>query len=155
MKSTARTSPKALDTNDLDWNFGTEASRLHSWDPAVESKGSMRRTHEGIGQSHVGRTRRSGRQRARVRGPDRRGSGEGDGGLEEGRERVDEDGVVWNFEVSQGAQVYASGASHKSKMLVSSGEKTTMDDFVREGHNVNVHYREQGGVRTITRLRVR
>jgi hypothetical protein len=30
-----------------------------------------------------------------------------------------------------------------------------MDDFVREGHNVNAHYREQDGVRTITKLRVR
>ena len=68
---------------------------------------------------------------------------------------VDEDGVVWDFEVSQGARVYASGASHKSKMLVSSGSKTTMDEFVREGHYVNVHYREQDGVRTITKLRVR
>ena len=46
---------------------------------------------------------------------------------------VDEDGTVWNFEVSQGAQVYASGATHKSQMLISSGSKTTMDDFVREG----------------------
>ena len=36
---------------------------------------------------------------------------------------VDEDGVVWNFEVSQGAQVYAAGASHKSKMLASSGPR--------------------------------
>jgi hypothetical protein len=68
---------------------------------------------------------------------------------------VDDDGVVWNFEVSQGAQVYATGASHKSQRLVSSGSKTTMDDFVREGHNVDVHYREQDGVRTITKLRVR
>ena len=68
---------------------------------------------------------------------------------------VDEDGVVWNFEVSQGAQVYASGATHKSQMLVASGSKTTMDDFVREGQYVNVHYREQDGVRTLTKVRVR
>jgi hypothetical protein len=68
---------------------------------------------------------------------------------------VDDDGVVWNFEVSQGAQVYATGATHKSQMLVSSGIKTTMDDFVREGQYVNVHYRDQDGVRTITKLRVR
>jgi len=68
---------------------------------------------------------------------------------------IDGDGVVWNFEVAQGAQVYATGASHKSQMLVSSGSKTTMDDFVREGHNVNVHFREQDGARTITKLRVR
>jgi hypothetical protein len=65
-----------------------------------------------------------------------------------------EDGVVWTFEVSQGAQVYATGASHKSRMLASSGSKTTMDEFVREGQYVTVHYREQDGTRTITKLRV-
>lgn len=68
---------------------------------------------------------------------------------------ADEDGVVWIFEVSQGAQVYAAGASHKSRSLASSGSKTTMDDFVREGQYVTVHYREQDGTRYLTKLRVR
>jgi len=68
---------------------------------------------------------------------------------------ADEDGVVWNFEVSQGAQVYATGATHKSAMLTSSGRPTTMDNFVREGHHVVVYYREEDGTRYITKLRVR
>ena len=46
---------------------------------------------------------------------------------------VDKDGVASTFEVTQGARVYAEGATHKSQMLASSGKKTTMDDFVREG----------------------
>ena len=65
-----------------------------------------------------------------------------------------ENGAVWTFEVAQGARVYAQGASHKSQRLVSNGKKTTMGDFVREGHNVTVHYREQDGTRYITSLRV-
>ena len=68
---------------------------------------------------------------------------------------ADEDGVVWNFEVVQGAQVYAAGASHKSEMLASSGRPTTMDSFVREGQYVIVHFREEYGTRYLTRLRVR
>jgi hypothetical protein len=64
-----------------------------------------------------------------------------------------EDGTAWTFEVSQGAQVYARGASHKSQMLASSGRKTTMDDFVREGQYVTVYYSEQDGTRTLNRLR--
>lgn len=67
---------------------------------------------------------------------------------------ADDDGSVWTFEVAQGAQVYAGGASHKSRMLASSGKKTTMDDFVRQDQYVTVHYREQDGTRTITKLRV-
>ena len=39
-------------------------------------------------------------------------------------------------------------------MLVSSGRETTMGDFVREGHYVTVHYREQDGTRYIAKLRV-
>ena len=65
-----------------------------------------------------------------------------------------ENGVVWTFEVTQGARVYAEGATHKSQMLASSGKKATMNDFVREGHYVTVHYREQDGTRYLTTLRV-
>ena len=65
-----------------------------------------------------------------------------------------DDGAVWTFEVTQGARVYAQGAGHKSRMLASSGKKTTMDDFVREGQFVTVHYREQDGARYVTSLRV-
>lgn len=67
---------------------------------------------------------------------------------------AEEGGAVWTFEVTEGAQVYARGGTHKSQMLVSSGKKTTMDDFVREGHYVTVYYREQDGTRYITKLRV-
>ena len=65
-----------------------------------------------------------------------------------------DDGAVWAFEVTQGARVYAQGAGHKSRMLVSSGKLTTIDDFVREGHYVTVYYREQDGTRYLTSLRV-
>jgi hypothetical protein len=65
-----------------------------------------------------------------------------------------EDGAVWTFEVTQGARVYGVGASHKSRMLRSSGRPTTLDDFVREGQHVTVHYREQDGMRYIKELRV-
>jgi hypothetical protein len=65
-----------------------------------------------------------------------------------------EDGAVWTFEVTQGARVYAEGAGHKSRMLTSSGRKTTVDDFVREGHYVTVHYRVQDGTRYLTSLHV-
>jgi hypothetical protein len=68
---------------------------------------------------------------------------------------TDDDGVVWNFEVSPGAHVYAVGASRKSEMLASSGRPTTMDEFVREGQYVRVRYREEYGTRYVTRLRVR
>ena len=50
--------------------------------------------------------------------------------------------------------MYAQGASHKSRMLASSGRTTTLDEFVREGHHVTVHYREQGGARQVTKLHV-
>ena len=50
--------------------------------------------------------------------------------------------------------MYAEGATHRSQMLASSGKKTTLDDFVREGNYVTVHYREEYGTRSITRLRV-
>jgi hypothetical protein len=65
-----------------------------------------------------------------------------------------DNGEVWTFEIAQGARVYARGASHKSRMLVSSGRKTTMDEFVQEGHYVTVHYKEKDGTRYITSLRV-
>jgi hypothetical protein len=65
-----------------------------------------------------------------------------------------DDGAVWTFEVTQGARVYGQGASHKTRMLVSSGKPTTMDDFVREGQYVSVHYREESGTRYLTKLRV-
>jgi hypothetical protein len=66
---------------------------------------------------------------------------------------VDNGGEL-TFDVSQGARVYGQGASHKSRMLVSSGRPTTMGDFVREGNYVTVYYREQAGTRAITQLRV-
>ena len=65
-----------------------------------------------------------------------------------------EGGVERTFAVAQGAHVYAEGASHRSQMLVSNGKKPTMDDFVREGQRVTVHYREEYGTRSITKLRV-
>jgi hypothetical protein len=65
-----------------------------------------------------------------------------------------EDGAEWTFEVTQGARVYGQGASHKSRMLKSSGRLTTMDAFVREGSYVTVYYREQDGTRYLTSLRV-
>jgi hypothetical protein len=63
-------------------------------------------------------------------------------------------GAVLEFQVSQGARVYGSGASHKSRMLAASGKKTTMSEFVRKGQQVSVHYSEQAGTRYITKLRV-
>jgi len=65
-----------------------------------------------------------------------------------------DNGAVWTFEVTQGARVYGQGASHKTRMLVSSGKLTTMDAFVREGQFVSVHYKEKGGTRYLTQLRV-
>jgi methyl coenzyme M reductase subunit C-like uncharacterized protein (methanogenesis marker protein 7) len=65
-----------------------------------------------------------------------------------------EDGAELTFEVTQGARVYGTGAGRKSRMLKSSGRMTTMDDFVREGSYVTVHYREQDGTRYLTSLRV-
>ena len=65
-----------------------------------------------------------------------------------------DNGAVWTFEVTQGARVYGQGASHKTRMLVSSGKLTTMDAFVRAGQFVSVHYEEKGGTRYLTQLRV-
>jgi hypothetical protein len=67
---------------------------------------------------------------------------------------ADAGGVERTYQVTQGARVYAEGATHRSKMLASSGRKTTIDNFVREGNYVTVHYREEYGTRSITRLRV-
>ena len=67
---------------------------------------------------------------------------------------ADDSGVVWTLEVTPDTRVLAPGASHKSRMLVSSGRKTTMDEFVREGHHVRVVYQEQDGARYIKKLRV-
>jgi hypothetical protein len=67
---------------------------------------------------------------------------------------TDDSGSEMTFEVSQGARVYAEGASHRSQMLASSGKKTTMDAFVREGQYVTVHFREGSGTRQVTQLRV-
>jgi hypothetical protein len=67
---------------------------------------------------------------------------------------ADAKGVERTYVVSQGARVYAEGATRRSQMLLSSGRKTTMDSFVREGNYVSVHYREEYGTRSITRLRV-
>jgi hypothetical protein len=65
-----------------------------------------------------------------------------------------DNGAQWTFEVTEGARVYGEGASRKSRMLASNGKPTTMDDFVREGQHVTVHYREDGGTRYLTKLRV-
>jgi hypothetical protein len=67
---------------------------------------------------------------------------------------ADANGVLSTFEVAQGARVYATGASRKSRMLADSGRKTTMDNFVRQDQYVTVYFREQDGTRTITKLRV-
>jgi hypothetical protein len=68
---------------------------------------------------------------------------------------VGDDGEEWTFDVAPGARVYGAGASHKAQLLASSGRPTTMDDFVREGQWVAVHYTEQDGRRTLHRLRFR
>ncbi len=65
-----------------------------------------------------------------------------------------DDGAVFSFQVTQGARVYGMGASHKSRMLSSSGKLSTMDAFVREGQLVTVHYEEKDGTRYLTKLRV-
>jgi hypothetical protein len=67
---------------------------------------------------------------------------------------ADARGVEHTYHVTQGAKVYAQGASHRSQMLASNGKKTTMDAFVREGNTVTVYYREEYGTRSITKLRV-
>jgi hypothetical protein len=66
-----------------------------------------------------------------------------------------EDGAEWTFEVVQGAQVVADGASHKSEALSSAGRKAVLDDFVRENHIVTVYYWEENGTRYAKKLRVR
>jgi hypothetical protein len=63
-------------------------------------------------------------------------------------------GAVWTFEVTQGAHVYGEGASHKSRMLESTGKPKTMDNFVREGQQVTVHYQDKKGTLYLTELRV-
>ena len=63
-------------------------------------------------------------------------------------------GAVWTFSVTQGARVYGQGASHKTRALESKGKPKTVDNFVREGARVSVHYREQGGTLYLTELRV-
>jgi outer membrane lipoprotein-sorting protein len=65
-----------------------------------------------------------------------------------------DNGATWTFEVTQGARVYGTGASHKTRMLASSGKLTTMDEFVRQGQFVTVYYQEKGGTRYLTQLRV-
>jgi hypothetical protein len=66
-----------------------------------------------------------------------------------------EDGAEWTFEVVQGAQVIAEGASHKAEALSAAGRKTILDDFVREDHVVTVYYSEENGTRYARKLRVR
>ncbi len=63
-------------------------------------------------------------------------------------------GALWTFEVTQGARVYGTGASHKTRALESNGKLRTMDNFVREGQRVTVHYQEKGGRLYLTQLRV-
>ena len=64
------------------------------------------------------------------------------------------DGEVWTFQVTPGAHVYGKGASHKTQMLAANGRAKTMDNYVREGQSVTVHYQEKGGARYLTELRV-
>jgi len=64
------------------------------------------------------------------------------------------DGARWTFQVTQGARVYGEGASHKTRMLEFSGKLKTMDNFVREGQRVTVHYQEKDGTLYLTELRV-
>jgi hypothetical protein len=65
-----------------------------------------------------------------------------------------DDGAVVTFQVTQGARVYGAGASHKTRMLASSGKLSTMDAFVRQGQFVTVHFEEKDGTRYLTQLRV-
>jgi hypothetical protein len=65
-----------------------------------------------------------------------------------------EDGVDWVFEISEGAVVVATGATHKSDALAAAGKKPVIDDFVRENHYVTVQYLEENGTRYIKKLRV-
>jgi hypothetical protein len=65
-----------------------------------------------------------------------------------------ENGEVWTFEVNDQTQVIAEGAAHKSEKLNAVGQKTTMDDFVRENQHVTVKYWEKDGTRYIQKLRV-
>ncbi len=63
-------------------------------------------------------------------------------------------GEVWIFEVSEKTKVVAEGAAHKSEKLSAVGQKTTMDEFVRENQYVTVKYWEKDGTRYIKKLRV-
>ncbi len=63
-------------------------------------------------------------------------------------------GAQWTFEVTPGARVYETGASHKTRALESNGKLRTMDKFVREGQRVTVHYQDRGGTLYLTELRV-
>lgn len=63
-------------------------------------------------------------------------------------------GAQWTFEVAQGARVVGTGASHKTRALESNGRLRTMDNFVREGQRVTVHYQDRGGTLYVTELRV-
>ncbi len=63
-------------------------------------------------------------------------------------------GAQWTFEVTRGARVYGTGASHKTRMLESNGRLRTMDNFVREGQRVTVHYQDRDGTLYLTELRV-
>ena len=63
-------------------------------------------------------------------------------------------GATRTFEVTQGARVYGAGASHKNRALESNGKLRTIDNFVRDGQQVTVHYQERGGTLYLTELRV-
>ena len=65
-----------------------------------------------------------------------------------------DNGEVWTFEVSDQTKVVAEGAAHKSEKLAAVGQKTTMDEFVRENQYVTVKYWEKDGTRYIQKLRV-
>jgi hypothetical protein len=65
-----------------------------------------------------------------------------------------DDGEVWTFEASDKTKVVAEGAAHKSAKLTAVGQKTTMDEFVRENQHVTIKYWEKDGTRYIKKLRV-
>ena len=65
-----------------------------------------------------------------------------------------DNGEVWTFEAINKTKVVAEGAGHKSEKLAAVGQKTTMDEFVRENQYVTVKYWEKDGTRYIKKLRV-
>jgi len=65
-----------------------------------------------------------------------------------------DNGEAWAFEVTDTTKIVAEGAGHKSEKLAAVGQKTTMDEFVRDNQYVTVKYWEKDGTRYIKKLRV-